>query len=91
MQINCSENTILFLLRTSIGVSHWRTMFKAKKTTKGKQRIEMKKRENKDARYISFSKRGNGVFVKASELSTLCSADLAANSIPSVARAWTRS
>ncbi|CAL9080268.1 unnamed protein product [Musa textilis] len=57
-------------------------MFEAKKTTKGKQRIEMKKIENMDARYISFSKRRNGVFVKASELSTLCSADLAANSTP---------
>ncbi|URD88345.1 hypothetical protein MUK42_27991 [Musa troglodytarum] len=49
----------------------------------------MKKIENMNARYISFSKRRNGVFVKASELSTLCSADLAANSTPCVARAWT--
>ncbi|URD85058.1 hypothetical protein MUK42_28664 [Musa troglodytarum] len=49
----------------------------------------MKKIEDKDARYISLSKTRNDVFVKASELSSLCSADVAANSIPSVAGAWT--
>ncbi|CAD5176124.1 unnamed protein product [Musa acuminata subsp. malaccensis] len=48
-----------------------------KKTSKGKQRIEMKKIENEEARYISFSKRRNGIFGKASELSTLCGTDLA--------------
>ncbi|RRT58557.1 hypothetical protein B296_00013913 [Ensete ventricosum] len=54
-------------------------MFKAKKTTKGKQRIEMRKIQNKDARYISFSKRRSVFFVKASELSTLCSFDQVMN------------
>ncbi|CAL9089489.1 unnamed protein product [Musa textilis] len=52
-------------------------MSREKKTSKGKQRIEMKKIENEEARYISFSKRRNGIFGKASELSTLCGADLA--------------
>ncbi|RWW19659.1 hypothetical protein GW17_00016267 [Ensete ventricosum] len=54
-------------------------MFKATKTTKGKQRIEMRKIQNKDARYISFSKRRSVFFVKASELSTLCSFDQVMN------------
>ncbi|WOK99579.1 hypothetical protein Cni_G08291 [Canna indica] len=48
-----------------------------KKTTKGKQKIEIKRIEDEDARYISFSKRRNGVFAKASDISTLCGADLA--------------
>ncbi|KAJ8513579.1 hypothetical protein OPV22_004013 [Ensete ventricosum] len=52
-------------------------MSREKKTSKGKQRIEIKKIENEEARYISFSKRRNGIYGKASELSTLCGADLA--------------
>ncbi|XWS19816.1 hypothetical protein CRYUN_Cryun31cG0048900 [Craigia yunnanensis] len=46
------------------------------KKTKGRQKIEMKKIENKDDRLISFSKRRSGIFKKASELTTLCGAEI---------------
>ncbi|KAK1322202.1 Agamous-like MADS-box protein AGL61 [Acorus calamus] len=38
----------------------------------GRQKIEMKKIEKENARQVCFSKRRQGVFKKASELSTLC-------------------
>ncbi|RZR80202.1 hypothetical protein BHM03_00006150 [Ensete ventricosum] len=68
--LSCSSARVL-LVRCQI------TMSREKKTSKGKQRIEIKKIENEEARYISFSKRRNGIYGKASELSTLCGADLA--------------
>ncbi|KAG0467197.1 hypothetical protein HPP92_018777 [Vanilla planifolia] len=43
----------------------------------GRQKIEIKKIENEDARLVSFSKRRTGLFNKASCLSTLCGADVA--------------
>ncbi|KAK1317281.1 Agamous-like MADS-box protein AGL62 [Acorus calamus] len=43
----------------------------------GRRRIEIKWIEKAEARQVSFSKRGYGVFKKASELSVLCSADVA--------------
>ena len=47
------------------------------KKTKGRQKIEMKKIEDADALQVTFSKRRSGLFKKASELSTLCGAELA--------------
>ncbi|KAK1322270.1 Agamous-like MADS-box protein AGL62 [Acorus calamus] len=43
----------------------------------GRQKIEIKKIEKEDARQVCFSKRRQGVFKKASELSTLCGAQIA--------------
>ncbi|CAN6165615.1 unnamed protein product [Urochloa humidicola] len=49
-------------------------MVKGKKSTKGRQKIEIKYIENDDARQVCFSKRRQGLFKKASELSILCGA-----------------
>ncbi|PKA54226.1 Agamous-like MADS-box protein AGL61 [Apostasia shenzhenica] len=43
----------------------------------GRQKIEIKKIENEDARLVSFSKRRSGLFNKASCLTTLCGVDAA--------------
>ncbi|KAF8690499.1 hypothetical protein HU200_040855 [Digitaria exilis] len=42
--------------------------------TKGKQKIEIKPIESEEARQVCFSKRRQGLFKKASELSILCGA-----------------
>ncbi|OAY70151.1 Agamous-like MADS-box protein AGL62, partial [Ananas comosus] len=47
------------------------------RVSRGRQRVQLKRIENEDARQVCFSKRRNGVFSKASELSTLCGADVA--------------
>ncbi|KAJ3674044.1 hypothetical protein LUZ60_006036 [Juncus effusus] len=47
-----------------------------KKVSMGRQKIEIKKIENEEARQVCFSKRRNGLFKKASELSTLCGAEI---------------
>ncbi|KAG8643176.1 hypothetical protein MANES_11G013501v8 [Manihot esculenta] len=47
------------------------------KRTRGRQKIEIKKVEKENSRYVTFSKRKNGIFKKATELSTLCGADVA--------------
>ncbi|KAG6502726.1 hypothetical protein ZIOFF_035013 [Zingiber officinale] len=52
-------------------------MVRGRKTTRGKQKIEIKKIEDEDARYISFSKRRNGIYAKASDLATLCGVEIA--------------
>ncbi|KAH6804520.1 hypothetical protein C2S51_032767 [Perilla frutescens var. frutescens] len=49
----------------------------AARQTRGRQKIPMRLIENQDDLYASFSKRRIGVFKKASELSTLCGADVA--------------
>ncbi|XP_021802165.1 agamous-like MADS-box protein AGL29 [Prunus avium] len=46
--------------------------------TKGSQKIEMKRIENQDDRLVTFSKRRSGVYKKASELATLCGAEVGA-------------
>ncbi|XWS15950.1 hypothetical protein CRYUN_Cryun34aG0045500 [Craigia yunnanensis] len=46
------------------------------KKTKGRQKIEMKKIENENDRLISFSKRRSGIYKKATELATLCGAEI---------------
>ncbi|KAK2383734.1 hypothetical protein P8452_38790 [Trifolium repens] len=40
----------------------------------GRRKVKMEYVKDKDARYVTFSKRRNGLFKKASELSTLCNA-----------------
>ncbi|XP_050210233.1 MADS-box protein JOINTLESS-like isoform X2 [Mercurialis annua] len=42
-----------------------------------RQKIEIKKIDNKSARQVTFSKRRRGLFKKAYELSTLCDAEIA--------------
>lgn len=46
------------------------------KQTRGRQKIEMKLIENEEDRLITFSKRRSGIYKKASELATLCGADV---------------
>ncbi|XP_059637517.1 agamous-like MADS-box protein AGL29 [Cornus florida] len=46
------------------------------KRTRGRQKIDMKKRENEEDRLITFSKRRAGLYKKASELCSLCDADI---------------
>ncbi|KAA8519527.1 hypothetical protein F0562_013783 [Nyssa sinensis] len=46
-----------------------------KKLTEGRKKIEIKRITNENSRTITFSKRRNGIFKKASELCTLCGAD----------------
>ncbi|KAJ9153204.1 hypothetical protein P3X46_026669 [Hevea brasiliensis] len=48
----------------------------AAKQTKGRQKITMKRIENEDGRLITFSKRRSGIYKKASELVTLCGAEV---------------
>ncbi|XP_009402798.3 agamous-like MADS-box protein AGL61 [Musa acuminata AAA Group] len=48
-----------------------------KKTSMGRQRIEIKRIENEEARQVCFSKRRAGLFKKATELSVLCGAEIA--------------
>ncbi|KAK2437640.1 agamous MADS-box protein AGL29 [Trifolium repens] len=40
----------------------------------GRRKVKMEYVKDKDARYVTFSKRKNGLFKKASELSTHCNA-----------------
>ncbi|KAK0580714.1 hypothetical protein LWI29_005396 [Acer saccharum] len=47
---------------------------KKTKTTKGRQKIEIKKLEDKNSLQVTFSKRRYGLFNKAMELSVLCGA-----------------
>ncbi|KAL1558619.1 agamous-like MADS-box protein AGL61 [Salvia divinorum] len=47
-----------------------------KKTSKGRQKIAIEKIEKENDCYATFSKRRQGLFKKASELSTLCEADV---------------
>ncbi|KAE8727154.1 MADS-box protein SOC1 [Hibiscus syriacus] len=46
------------------------------KTTRGRQKIQIKKLENESSRQVTFSKRRNGLFKKASELCVLCGANI---------------
>ncbi|XP_050234794.1 agamous-like MADS-box protein AGL62 [Mercurialis annua] len=48
-----------------------------RKTSRGRQKIEIKKVEKENSRYVTFSKRKNGIFKKATELSTLTGAEVA--------------
>ena len=46
------------------------------KTTKGRQRIEIKEIQEENRRQVTFSKRRTGLFKKAAELSVLCGAQI---------------
>jgi pheromone receptor transcription factor len=46
------------------------------KKSKGRQKIEMKRIEDLDDLLITFSKRRSGIYKKASELATLCGAEV---------------
>ncbi|EFH43266.1 hypothetical protein ARALYDRAFT_328110 [Arabidopsis lyrata subsp. lyrata] len=46
------------------------------RSTKGRQKIEMKKMKNESNLQVTFSKRSFGLFKKASELCTLCGAEI---------------
>ncbi|XP_073148714.1 agamous-like MADS-box protein AGL29 [Henckelia pumila] len=50
---------------------------KGKRKYLGRRKIEMKLIADENARLITFSKRRNGLFKKATELSTLCAAKIA--------------
>ncbi|KAK3220603.1 hypothetical protein Dsin_014573 [Dipteronia sinensis] len=49
----------------------------AKKKTRGRQKLEMKRVEHDAKREVTFSKRKKGLFSKASELCELCGAEVA--------------
>ncbi|MBA0666858.1 hypothetical protein Goklo_003218 [Gossypium klotzschianum] len=46
------------------------------KATRGRQKIQIKKLENESSRQVTFSKRRNGLFKKASELCILCGCNI---------------
>ncbi|KAF3672414.1 putative transcription factor-like [Capsicum annuum] len=46
------------------------------KKSKGRQKIPMKKIENREARFATFSKRREGLYKKASELAIECDVDI---------------
>ena len=47
------------------------------KLTKGRQRVDMKKRESQKDLYATFSKRRSGIFKKVTEMCILCDIDIA--------------
>ncbi|XP_073158671.1 agamous-like MADS-box protein AGL29 [Henckelia pumila] len=49
---------------------------KGKRKSMGRRKIEMKLIADENARVVTFSKRRNGLFKKATELSTLCAAKI---------------
>ncbi|CAM0952283.1 unnamed protein product [Alopecurus aequalis] len=49
-----------------------------RRTSMGRQKIEIRRIESEEARQVCFSKRRAGLFKKASELSILCGAEVAA-------------
>jgi hypothetical protein len=53
-------------------------MARGRRTTTGRQKIEIRPIESEDARQVCFSKRRVGLFKKASELTILCGAEAAA-------------
>ncbi|XP_042503730.1 agamous-like MADS-box protein AGL62 [Macadamia integrifolia] len=48
-----------------------------RKSSRGRQKIDIKRIQNEDHRQVTFSKRRNGLFKKASELCILCDAETA--------------
>ncbi|XP_022739121.1 agamous-like MADS-box protein AGL61 [Durio zibethinus] len=63
----------------------------AKKTrsSRGRQRIEIKKLEDESKRQVTFSKRRRGLFNKAKELSTLCGAEVGILTLSKSRRVYT--
>nr|ASL24780.1 agamous [Allium cepa] len=52
-------------------------MARKRRSSNGKQKIEIKKIESDDARQVCFSKRKAGIFSKANEIATMCGAKVA--------------
>ncbi|KAE8725813.1 MADS-box protein FLOWERING LOCUS C [Hibiscus syriacus] len=52
------------------------TQTKKTRSSRGRQRIEIKKLENESKRQVTFSKRRKGLFKKAKALSTLCGVEV---------------
>ncbi|XP_022732749.1 agamous-like MADS-box protein AGL61 [Durio zibethinus] len=63
----------------------------AKKTrsSRGRQRIEIKKLEDESKRQVTFSKRRRGLFNKAKELSTLCGVEVGILTLSKSGRVYT--
>jgi hypothetical protein len=59
------------------------------KKTKGRQRIEIRRVEDKGARQVTFSKRKNGLWKKTAELAALCHARVAVVVFSEAGRAFT--
>ncbi|PKU78390.1 Agamous-like MADS-box protein AGL61 [Dendrobium catenatum] len=53
------------------------TLNKKKRSSRGRQKIDIKKIANEAARQVAFTKRRQGVMKKASELSILCGVEFA--------------
>ncbi|KAH0449423.1 hypothetical protein IEQ34_020115 [Dendrobium chrysotoxum] len=53
------------------------TLNKKKRSSRGRQKIDIKKIENEAARQVAFTKRRQGVMKKACELSILCGVEFA--------------
>lgn len=65
------------------------TEAKKARSSRGRQRIEIKKLEVESKRQVTFSKRRQGLFKKAKELSTLCGADVGVLAISKSGRVYT--
>ncbi|TYG48966.1 hypothetical protein ES288_D10G057600v1 [Gossypium darwinii] len=65
------------------------TEAKKARSSRGRQRIEIKKLEVESKRQVTFSKRRQGLFKKAKELSTLCGADVGVLTISKSGRVYT--
>ncbi|TYI05011.1 hypothetical protein ES332_A10G058900v1 [Gossypium tomentosum] len=65
------------------------TEAKRARSSRGRQRIEIKKLEVESKRQVTFSKRRQGLFKKAKELSTLCGADVGVLTISKSGRVYT--
>ncbi|XVF25282.1 hypothetical protein REPUB_Repub13aG0199600 [Reevesia pubescens] len=63
----------------------------AKKTrsSRGRQRIEIKKLEDESKRQVTFSKRRKGLFKKANDLSILCGAEVGIITLSKTGRVYT--
>ncbi|XP_007024752.2 PREDICTED: agamous-like MADS-box protein AGL61 [Theobroma cacao] len=59
------------------------------KKSRGRQRIEIKKLEDECKRQVTFSKRRKGLFNKATEVSTLCGAEVAILALSKSGRVYT--
>ncbi|XP_022754108.1 agamous-like MADS-box protein AGL61 [Durio zibethinus] len=65
------------------------TVAKKTRSSRGRQRIEIKKLEDESKRQVTFSKRRRGLFNKAKELSTLCGVEVGILTLPKSGRVYT--
>ncbi|KAL4283195.1 hypothetical protein GQ457_16G022200 [Hibiscus cannabinus] len=59
------------------------------RSSRGRQRIEIKKIEEESKRQVTFSKRRKGLFKKAKELSTLCGVQVGIVTVSKFGRVYT--